>query len=77
MIHRHLVSSEWSLAAIHSLFERGGPDDWRALRRALAQEPDLAAKVERAAQTTEEAGAAALARLLIRWQASTPADRIG
>lgn len=47
MRHRHLNHSEYTLAAIDSVIERGSAEDWRELREAARTRPELIAKIAR------------------------------
>jgi len=47
MIHRHIVTSEWTAMAIESLFDRGTLQDWRAFAAALRADDQLPERVRR------------------------------
>lgn len=47
MRHRHLNHTEFTLAAIDSVIERGSAEDWRELREATGTRPELIAKIVR------------------------------
>ncbi len=79
--HRHLNSTEWTLAAIDSLLERGDLPDWRELFAAVGRDEALAGRVMQMAQVRrgESGGASELAEHLLgvawpnlREQSATP-----
>jgi hypothetical protein len=79
--HRHLNSTEWTLAAIDSLLERGDLPDWRELFAAVRRDEALAGRVMHIARVrrAESGGASELAEHLVgvAWpnigeQSSTP-----
>jgi hypothetical protein len=45
MLHRHLDTEGFSLAAIDDLISRGNREDWEQLRSALLASPELAENV--------------------------------
>lgn len=47
MLHRHLNHSDYTLAAIDNVIDRGQWPDWLALRRAALADPDVLAKVHK------------------------------
>jgi hypothetical protein len=47
MWHRHLIPSDWTLAAIDDVIARGRLDDWKALRDAAASRVELRTRILR------------------------------
>ena len=65
MQHRHLNTSEWSLAAIDSVLEYGDLPDWKELFAAAKAEPAVAKRILHIATSHDVGGASALARELV------------
>jgi hypothetical protein len=66
MKHRHLDTTEYTLAAIDSVLEYGDLPDWRALFAAARRDPRLAEKVLHIARHRPADGASELAIYLLR-----------
>jgi hypothetical protein len=66
MIHRHLDTTDWTLAAIDSVLDRGDLPDWRDLFAAAAANRELAKNVLHIARAHHIRGASALACHLIK-----------
>jgi hypothetical protein len=64
--HRHLDTTEWTLAAIDSAIEYGDLADWQELFRAAKRDRSLAERVLRVATARPQDGGAALAAALAR-----------
>lgn len=64
MIHRHLNTTDWTLAAIDSALDRGDLADWRELFAAARTDYSLAARIVEVATKHDLGGASALARTL-------------
>ena len=72
MQHRHLDTQKWSAAAIDSVLDRGGLDDWQQLFAAVRSNREVADLVLRVATEHELGGASILAKALVeRLKAST------
>lgn len=54
MRHRHLNHTEFTLAAIDSIIERGSDGDWRELREATRTQPELIAKIAKVCEAQRE-----------------------
>ena len=65
MQHRHLNTSEWTLMAIDSLFERGTLPDWKEFAAALKADPALANRTLSVCNRHEDRPSVTLARLLL------------
>lgn len=65
MLHRHLNTTEWTLPAIDSCFERGGLPDWRELFAEVRKDRKLAKAVLARAQVSQEPGVALLVSHLV------------
>jgi len=65
MQHRHLNSSEWSLAAIDSALERGSLADWRELFAAVEYNREIAGMILQVASARPQEGGAMLAKALV------------
>jgi hypothetical protein len=65
MPHRHMNTTEWTLAAIDSTLERGDLADWRELFAAVRRDRAIAAKVLRVTESHDVGGATTLARELV------------
>lgn len=65
MIHRHIVTKEWSLMALESLMERGNLADWREFTHSLSGNKELARDALRVSDYVEDRASASLARALI------------
>lgn len=65
MIHRHLNTTDWTLAAIDSALDRGDLADWRELFAAARADCDLAARIIEVATKHDLGGASALACVLV------------
>jgi len=65
MKHRHITTSEWSLMAIESLFERGSLEDWREFARALKDDPSLQERVRKVCAYREPDGSERIALALM------------
>lgn len=74
MIHRHLDTNEWTLAAIDSAIEYGDLADWRELFHAAAQDEKLARRILHIVNAHPVDGGSALAKNLIekRWPGAAP-----
>jgi hypothetical protein len=47
MLHRHLIHSDWTLAAIDDVISHGRLDDWKQLRDAAARSAEICARILR------------------------------
>ena len=47
MVHRHLVPSDWTLAAVDDVIARGRMDDWKALRDGAASRVEVRERILR------------------------------
>ena len=47
MWHRHLNHSDWTLAAVDDVIARGRLEDWKQLRDAAAERPEIRARILR------------------------------
>jgi hypothetical protein len=47
MWHRHLVPSDWTLAAVDDVIARGRLDDWKALRDAATSRAEVRERILR------------------------------
>jgi hypothetical protein len=65
VIHRHIETSEWTLTAIESLFDRGDLSDWREFASALRGSEQIAQGALQVCRRTDERGAAEIASALI------------
>lgn len=65
MKHRHIATSDWTLMAIGSLFDRGDLADWREFARAVRCDPDLAARTLLVCRSREPDGSEGIALALI------------
>ena len=65
MKHRHITTTEWTLMAIESLFDRGNLDDWKEFARALRADPTIAERAIRVCQYREADGAEGIALAII------------
>ncbi len=63
--HRHLNSTEWTLAAIDSAIEYGDLPDWRELFAAARADADLAGRILRVAKARPVCGRTELAKALV------------
>ena len=66
MQHRNIVGNAWTRMAIDSLYSRGEMADWQEFGAALAKDPQLAVSAIAMAERHEDAGSAALARILVK-----------
>lgn len=66
MMHRHINGSEWTLAAIDSVLERGDLPDWRELFDAIRVSRGLGEKVLQVASRHYLGGTSVLAIELTR-----------
>lgn len=67
MKHRHLITEEWTLMAIASLFERGERHDWEEFAVALRADPELAHSTMNVCEWHPDLESGALAKALIRY----------
>lgn len=74
MTHRHLITEEWTLMAIASLFERGKRPDWKEFAVALRTDPELIHKTMKVCEWHPDLESAALAKALIRLVYDTDKD---
>lgn len=77
MPHRHLDTTDWTVAAVASVLERGDALDVLELLRALAREPHgpAAEAALRAAAASDVYGYPELLRACLkRWRQTTPAN---
>ncbi len=65
MIHRHIITTEWTLMAIESLFDRGDLADWREFAAAIKTNRQAAADALRVCGYHRDAGAKAIARIVV------------
>jgi len=65
MRHRHLETSEWTLAAIDSAIERGNLEDWRELFAEAKKDKKIAESILTVASKPDQDGASKLARKLV------------
>ena len=65
MRHRHLKTSEWTLAAIDSALERGSLEDWRELFAAAGKNKQIAESILKVTAKPDRDGASKLARQLV------------
>ena len=65
MIHRHLKTEKWTLAAIDSALERGNLKDWRELFGEARRDKKIAESILRVVSRPAQSGAMKLARNLV------------
>ena len=65
MIHRHLNTSEWTLAAIDSALERGDLPDWQELFAAAKRDRAIAQRILTIVAKHPLGGVSVLARELV------------
>ena len=65
MRHRHLKTSEWTLAAIDSAVERGSLEGWRELFAAAGKNKRIAESILKVAAKPDRDGASKLACELV------------
>ncbi|MDQ2746462.1 MAG: hypothetical protein M3T96_04290 [Acidobacteriota bacterium] len=65
MRHRHLNTSEWTLAAIDSALERGSLEDWRELFAVAGANRRIAESILKITAKSDTDGASKLARALV------------
>lgn len=66
MKHRHLTTSEWTLATIDSVLEYGDLPDWRELFAAASSNQEVAKNILKIAETHYVEGSSALAKTLVQ-----------
>lgn len=65
MIHRHLKTTNWTLAAIDSTLERGNLNDWRELFDEARRNKKIAELILKVASKPNQDGATRLAEDLV------------
>jgi hypothetical protein len=65
MQHRHLNTTEWTLAAVDSVLERGDVADWRELFEAVRGDRGLAQRVLQVVNGHDLGGAGVIARATV------------
>ncbi len=65
MIHRHLRTTIWTLAAIDSALERGDLKDWRELFAIARRDKKIAASILKVTAKPDKNGASKLAEKLV------------
>ena len=65
MLHRHLKTTRWTLAAIDSALERGNLEDWRELFAEVRKNKKIAEAILKVTAKPEKNGASKLAEKLV------------